>query len=62
MNYRHTGSVGEVMKILIMQCSNDKSWYRDKVAKTYLVTGVNKTSYITKDGPIRKEDAEVIEK
>lgn len=50
------------MKILIMKCSNDSSWYRNKVAKTYLVTGVNKTSYITKDGPVLKKDAEVIEK
>lgn len=49
------------MKILIMQCESDL-WYRNKVAKTYLVTGINKTSYMTKDGPVRKEDAAVIEK
>lgn len=51
------------MKILIMNCSNSNLWYNNKVSSRYIVQAVDaKGNYITKDGPVLKKDAEVIEK
>ncbi|BDR82532.1 hypothetical protein [Clostridium tetani] len=49
------------MKIIIMNGNKDK-WYSSKVGKVYKVQEIRDKSYVTKDGVIRKEDTEVIEK
>ncbi|WMJ81958.1 hypothetical protein RBU49_06835 [Clostridium sp. MB40-C1] len=48
------------MKILIMSCSNKNLWYSNKIGKTYEVKKQLNSSYLTKDGGVSKEDAEVI--
>ncbi|MBY6900219.1 hypothetical protein [Clostridium botulinum] len=50
------------MKIIIMKCYNKKFWYNNKIGKTYKVEKLSYPAkdYITKDGIIRKEDAEEI--
>ena len=51
------------MKILVMNCSDKKLWYNNKVSFRYIVQAVDKKgNYITKDGTILKDDAVVIEK
>lgn len=47
------------MKILIMSCGNDNSWYKDKVGKTFVAREV-KSGFVTKQGVIEKKDAVVI--
>ncbi|MDS1004961.1 hypothetical protein P9J83_15865 [Clostridium sporogenes] len=50
------------MKVIIMKCCNKDFWYKDKIGKTYKVEELSwpGKDYITKDGIIRKEDAEEI--
>lgn len=48
------------MKIIIMNGNKDK-WYSGKVGKVYKVQEV-KDVYVTKDGPVSKKDAEIIER
>ncbi len=50
------------MKVIIMKCSNKELWYKCKIGKTYKVEKLSYPAkdYITKDGIIRKEDAEEI--
>ncbi|WP_196760163.1 hypothetical protein [Clostridium sporogenes] len=50
------------MKVIIMKCCNKDSWYNNRVGKTYKVEKLSYPTkdYITKDGIIRKEDAEEI--
>ncbi|KZL93536.1 hypothetical protein [Clostridium magnum] len=57
------------MKIIIMNCSREGIWYKNKIGKTYTVQKENTKDYIvtTKDaggklGHVLKQDAEVIEK
>lgn len=52
----------ESMKIIIMKCCNKKFWYNNKIGKAYKVEELSwpGKDYITKDGIIRKEDAEEI--
>ncbi|WP_164968928.1 hypothetical protein [Clostridium tetani] len=49
------------MKIIIMNGNKDK-WYSGKVGKVYKVQQIRDKAYATKDGVIRKEDAEIIER
>lgn len=48
------------MKIIIMNGNKDK-WYSGKVGKVYRAQEV-KDVYVTKDGVVKKQDAEVIER
>ncbi|MET7041057.1 hypothetical protein WBZ18_03540 [Clostridium botulinum] len=50
------------MKVIIMKCSNKDFWYKNKIGKTYKVEKLTYPAkdYISKDGIIRKEDAEEI--
>lgn len=52
------------MKIIVMQCSNQEAWYRDKIGKTYTVQENSKGNYLVKDKAktreISRKDAEVI--
>ncbi|MBA4509157.1 hypothetical protein H1057_14070 [Clostridium sporogenes] len=50
------------MRVIIMKCSNKDLWYKCKIGKTYKIEKLSYPSkdYITKDGIIRKEDAEEI--
>ncbi|WP_189910958.1 hypothetical protein [Clostridium cochlearium] len=48
------------MKIIIMN-GKKNIWYEKKVGKVYRAREV-KDVYVTKDGAIRKEDAEIIER
>lgn len=49
------------MKVIIMN-GKKNTWYEKKVGKVYKVQEIRNKSYVTKDGAIRKEDAEVIER
>lgn len=49
------------MKIIIMNGNRD-TWYAKKAGKVYKVQEIRDKSYVTKDGAVRKEDAEIIEK
>lgn len=51
----------DCMKIIIMN-GNRGTWYSGKVGKVYKVQEIRDKAYITKDGLINKEDAEIIEK
>lgn len=51
---------GKSMKI-IMNGKRD-TWYEKKIGKVYKVQEIRNKSYVTKDGAIRKEDAEIIER
>lgn len=51
----------DCMKIIIMN-GKKNTWYEKKVGKVYKVQEIRDKAYITKDGVIRKEDAEVIER
>ena len=48
------------MKIIIMNGNRD-TWYAKKAGKVYKVQATKGRAYVTKDGVIRKEDAEIIE-
>ncbi len=50
------------MKVIIMKGSSKDLWYKGKIGKTYKVEKLSYPAkdYITKDGIIRKEDAEKI--
>ncbi len=54
------------MKIIVMKCSINGTWYKDKIGKTYNVCSSNDKSYtiIDKNSTRRivKADCEVIEK
>lgn len=47
------------MKIIIMS-SNKNSWYSKKLGKTYDVKEIKKDSFLTKEGLVRKSDAQII--
>ncbi|MCD3223799.1 hypothetical protein [Clostridium botulinum] len=47
------------MKIIIMR-SDRNSWYSKKLGKTYDVKDIKKDSFLTKDGLIKKSDAQII--
>ncbi|SJZ95790.1 hypothetical protein [Clostridium tetani] len=49
------------MKVIIMN-GKKNTWYEKKVGKVYKVQEIRNKSYVTKDGAIRKEDAEIIER
>lgn len=49
------------MKIIIMNGNRD-TWYEKKIGKVYKVQEIRDKSYVTKDGAIRKEDAQIIER
>lgn len=49
------------MKVIIMN-GKKNTWYEKKIGKVYKVQEIRDKAYITKDGAIRKEDAEVIER
>lgn len=49
------------MKIIIMN-GKKNTWYEKKVGKVYKVQAVKEKAYATKDGPVSKQDAEVIER
>lgn len=49
------------MKVIIMN-GKKNTWYEKKIGKVYKVQEIRDKAYITKDGAIRKEDAEIIER
>ncbi|WP_164968181.1 hypothetical protein [Clostridium tetani] len=49
------------MKIIIMN-GKKNTWYEKKVGKVYKVQQIRDKAYVTKDGVIKKQDAEVIER
>lgn len=54
------------MKIIVMKCSVDKAWYKDKIGKTYNVYKSEGKAYMVRDKngikSIARIDCEVIEK
>ncbi|WP_175400818.1 MULTISPECIES: hypothetical protein [Clostridium] len=43
------------MKVIIMSCSKDNYWYKDKIGKTYdFIKKDNYFCYVTVKGDIRK--------
>lgn len=55
------------MKILIMSCSSEKAWYRDKIGKLFNVCSYDDNNFMVRDKGyarklILKKDCEVIEK
>ncbi|WP_193353683.1 hypothetical protein [Clostridium tetani] len=48
------------MKIIIMN-GKKNTWYEKKIGKVYKIQEV-KDVYVTKDGPVSKKDAEIIER
>lgn len=47
------------MKVIIMN-SDKNSWYSKKIGKTYDVKEIKKDGFLTKDGLIKKSDAQII--
>ncbi|MFV3013911.1 hypothetical protein ACLD43_18590 [Clostridium botulinum] len=54
------------MKVIIMKCSADKVWYKDKIGKTYKVHRSDDKLYMVRDKnsikSIARVDCEIIEK
>lgn len=55
------------MKVIIMSCSSEKSWYRDKIGKLFNVCSYDDNNFMVRGKGyarklILKKDCEVIEK